>query len=176
MKNNCALQVPFQASNLPAMALQICTMDFKPLPEEFSFSEKKSDKLSASEKASILKEFLRSFNFVFELSTKFCFSKFWLSRHEASFIGTSCQGPDLHALVHQLLQKAFFWSCWTKDHQSWIQKNDVWFFEFEFHLLIYSLKYWIIVWSLEWFRLLDLSGPTSETCHVGSRRGALCEG
>lgn len=30
------LKVPFQASNLPAMALQICTMDFKPLPEDFS--------------------------------------------------------------------------------------------------------------------------------------------
>lgn len=30
------LKVPFQASNLPAMALQICTMDYKPLPEEFS--------------------------------------------------------------------------------------------------------------------------------------------
>jgi hypothetical protein len=31
-------QVPFQASNLPAMALQICTMDFKPLPEDFSWT------------------------------------------------------------------------------------------------------------------------------------------
>ncbi|CAJ1349432.1 unnamed protein product [Effrenium voratum] len=30
------LKVPFQASNLPAMALQICTVDPKPLPEEFS--------------------------------------------------------------------------------------------------------------------------------------------
>ena len=139
---NCALQVPFQASNLPAMALQICTMDFKTTPRGVQLLEKKSDELSASEKASIL--YLNC-----------CFSNFFSPSCEdttklPSFLAPRCaKGPDLHALVHQLLQKACFSSCEERKISKVRFKktmfdflsNDVWFF------VRILFTHWINVWD-----------------------------